>query len=152
MKALAIAAVMLSLVSCASANRCPASQVQQQARNKQLVIGFYDELFNRHNLEAIDQHLSEDYRQHNPMVASGRQAVRDAFRSMFVRFPQYSAQIRRVAADGDLVWIHAHIRTSPEDRGLAVVDIFRVENGKIVEHWDVVQPVPQRAANDNTMF
>ena len=67
-------------------------------------------------------------------------------------FPQLFVEIKRMIAEGDLVVTHGLIKTSPEDRGTAAVDIFRVEDGKIVEHWDVLQPVPETAANDNTMF
>jgi predicted SnoaL-like aldol condensation-catalyzing enzyme len=68
------------------------------------------------------------------------------------QFPELNLEIKRVIAEGDLVVTHGLIKTSPDDRGLAAADIFRLEDGKIVEHWDVVQPVPETAANDNTMF
>jgi predicted SnoaL-like aldol condensation-catalyzing enzyme len=54
--------------------------------------------------------------------------------------------------DGDFVIVHSHATTTPEDRGMAIVDIFRMDDGKIVEHWDVIQPIPEKAANENTMF
>lgn len=65
---------------------------------------------------------------------------------------QSKAEIVRSAADGDLVWLHVHATNGADDRGEAVIDIFRVKDGKIVEHWDVIQPVPKEAANKNTMF
>ena len=68
------------------------------------------------------------------------------------KFPNRSSEIKRVMAEGDLVVLHVHSKPSPEDRGSAIIDIFRVENGKIVEHWDVIQPIPEKAANTNTMF
>jgi len=68
------------------------------------------------------------------------------------QFPQVSVAIKRVIAEGDLVVTHGLINRAPEDRGIAAVDIFRLHDGKIVEHWDVLQPLPERAANDNTMF
>lgn len=66
--------------------------------------------------------------------------------------PGLRADIKRVIAEGDLVVVHVHMKMSDEDRGLAVIDIFRLEDGKIVEHWDAMQPVPEKSANDNTMF
>jgi predicted SnoaL-like aldol condensation-catalyzing enzyme len=63
-----------------------------------------------------------------------------------------SIDIKRVIAEGDLVVSHLLINMAPENRGMAGVDTFRLQDGKIVEHWDVLQPVPERAANDNTMF
>jgi predicted SnoaL-like aldol condensation-catalyzing enzyme len=68
------------------------------------------------------------------------------------QFPQMSLDIKRVVAEGDLVVTHSLLKTSPEDRGTAAADIFRLENGKVVEHWDVLQPVPESAANDHPMF
>jgi len=68
------------------------------------------------------------------------------------QFPRSSLDIKRAIAEGDLVVTHSLLRTSPEDHGTAAADIFRLEHGKIVEHWDVLQPVPEVAANDNTMF
>lgn len=67
-------------------------------------------------------------------------------------YPQLSVEIKRMIAEGDLVVTHGVIKTSPEDHGTAAADIFRLEDGKIIEHWDVLQPVPEEAANDNTMF
>ena len=148
-----LSVAMLALASCAGANRnAIAKRQQQEDRNKQIVASFYDQVFNQHNVAAANEYLAEDYKQHNPMVASGRKAFIDAFTRFFERSPQWRVEIKRIAADGDLVWVHYHARRDPADRGMAVVDILRLEGGKIVEHWDVVQPVPEKAANDNTMF
>jgi len=68
------------------------------------------------------------------------------------QFPEVNLEIQRMVAEGDLVVTHSHLTTGPQDRGSAVMDIFRLEQGKIVEHWDVMQPVPETSANDNTMF
>jgi predicted SnoaL-like aldol condensation-catalyzing enzyme len=67
-------------------------------------------------------------------------------------FPQMSLDIKRAVAEGDLVVTHSLLKTSPEDRGAAAADIFRLEDGNVVEHWDVLQPVPESAANDHPMF
>lgn len=93
------------------------------------------------------------YIQHNPSVPTGpAEALVGAISGLFEKFPNWSTEIKRVIAEGDLVAVHHHVKQDANDLGLAVVDIFRVEDGKLVEHWDVVQPVPTEAKNDNTMF
>ena len=66
--------------------------------------------------------------------------------------PGWTYEIKHAYVDGDIAIIHSHVRMKADDRGMAVVDIFRFEKGKIVEHWDVVQPIPEKSANNNTMF
>lgn len=117
-----------------------------------MVVKFYNEFFNKHNIAAADKYLAPDYKQHNPMAATGREPVKKIFTEIFKKFPQSRAHIKRVMADGDLVVLHLHSKATPQDLGRAVIDIFRVKDGKIVEHWDVVQRVPAKSANDNTMF
>lgn len=124
----------------------------REEANRRLVIDFYEAVFTRHDLSAAERLLSEGYIQHNPRVPDGRAAFVNAFRAIFAANPQASSRIIRSAADGDLVYLHVHSRSTHEDRGRAIVDIFRVEGGRIVEHWDVIQPVPETAANSNTMF
>jgi len=120
--------------------------------NRALVLDFYDQFFNRHETEEAAALLAEDYRQHNPSVPDGRASVVSYFTQYFKENPQARARIVRSATDGDLVYLHIHSTNGPEDRGVAVVDIFRVKGGLIVEHWDVIQPVPAESANSNTMF
>ena len=120
--------------------------------NRRIVLEFYDRFFNRHETEEAARVIAPDYRQHNPRVPDGRAPFVNFFASFFRQNPRYNVRIVRSATDGDLVYLHVHARRSTEDLGSAVVDIFRVRDGKIVEHWDVIQPVPQSAANQNTMF
>jgi predicted SnoaL-like aldol condensation-catalyzing enzyme len=120
---------------------------------KDLVRTFYESVFVAHDTRAAAlAYLSPGYIQHNPYVATGRQPFIDYFEPYFAANPQARSEIVRILADGDLVAVHVHARKNADDRGAAVVDIFRVENGKIVEHWDAVQAVPATSANDNTMF
>jgi len=115
-------------------------------------IAYFDQLLVRKDVNAVDR-LAPEYHQHNPAIPSGSAGLRETFAGFFQQFPQLTVDRKRVIAEGDLVAIHAHYRTSPEDRGQSVVDIFRVRwDGKIVEHWDAVQDVPATSANDNTMF
>jgi len=119
--------------------------------NKKLVVEFYRMVFvDKKVREGFEQYVVEGYIQHNPMVPTGREA---AVKLLSERIrPESIADVKRVIAEGDLVVLHVHSRSNAQDRGRAIVDIFRVKDGKIVEHWDVIQPVPEQAANDNTMF
>ena len=90
--------------------------------------------------------------QHNPEVPDGKAPFVGYFGGYFKENPESRARIVRSAADGDLVYLHVHSTNGKADRGQAVIDIFRVQDGKIVEHWDVIQAVPEQAANSNTMF
>jgi predicted SnoaL-like aldol condensation-catalyzing enzyme len=122
-------------------------------QNKAAVVAFYNAAFNEHrSAEAVTKYVGRKYAQHNPTVADGPQAFIE-FASGFVKAnPALRADIKRVVAEGDLVVTHVHFRLNDRDRGLAAIDIFRLQDGKIVEHWDVIQPVPEAAANSNTMF
>lgn len=123
---------------------------------KEVVTAFAELAFVQgHAVEAARRYLSPDkYVQHNPEAADGREAFIHGF-AAFVEKTGYRCEIRRVIGEGDLVVVHSHCKSHPasaKDRGEAVVDIFRVDGGLIVEHWDVSQSVPARAANPNTMF
>ncbi len=126
--------------------------VQQEEANRRLVVEFYDRVFNRHEVVEGAQVVAENYRQHNPRVPDGKAPFVSYFTAFFRDNPQSRARIARSAADGDLVWLHIHSTNGAQDRGRAIVDIFRVQDGKIIEHWDVIQPVPEQSANGNTMF
>lgn len=111
------------------------------------------ELTASHRIAVLrDECFAESYIQHSPHVPDGRDAVLSLFAKRFETHRHISTSIKRTATSGDLVWIHQHVMGSPEDRGNAVVNIFRMEDGKFVEHWNVVQAVPKTAKNNNTMF
>jgi len=120
---------------------------------KQIVTNFFKMAFtHRQPIKAAKKYISETkYIQHNPDGADGRKAFIDGF-AQYILDSEYKAVIKRVIAEDDLVVVHAHGKAKPNDRGEAVVDIFRVEKGKIVQHWDVIQQIPEKSANDNTMF
>lgn len=115
----------------------------QEQANRALVLDFYDRVFNGHDLAVAEKVLVEDYLQHNPMVGNGKAGFLDFFGALLAENPQLTVRFLRVAAEGDLVWLHVHIVLKPGDLGMAVVDIFRVENGRIAEHWDVMTPIPE---------
>lgn len=123
---------------------------------KQIVTAFFDLAFvQRKPVEAALKYISADqYIQHNPAGADGRAAFIGGF-AAYVETTNFRCDIKRVIAEGNLVVVHNHCKENPaeaSDRGSAVVDIFRVEKGRIVEHWDVEQSVPAQSKNSNTMF
>lgn len=123
------------------------------AENKKLVVDFYEGVFNKHQVQSYsDRYIGTQYIQHNPYVANGKAPFVDYFTQYFKEHPNAKNTIKRVVAEGDLVVLHVHSTQNAQDLGEAVIDIFRVEQGKIVEHWDVVQQAPAEAANTNTMF
>jgi predicted SnoaL-like aldol condensation-catalyzing enzyme len=102
--------------------------------------------------EAFETWVDPGYVQHNPMAATGRDAAINFLEPFFAQHPDIHYSIARVIADGNLVAVHSHGKFAPDDRGVAVVDILRVEGCKVMEHWDVVQSVPEKSANSNGMF
>ncbi len=101
---------------------------------------------------AFETWVHPDYIQHKPTLPDGREAVIVFLEKLLERFPERKFTIHRVISSQDLVVVHYHSQATPDDYGFAVVDIFRVEDCRMVEHWDVVQPVPEHSKNDNTMF
>ncbi len=126
------------------------SKMQQEEKNKKMVSEFYQELFGDKNFEAINKYIGDTYIQHNPGLPDGKEALLKAVKVWFKDAPKEKIDIRSIAADGDLVYLHVRGKAGTKVR--AIVDIFRIENDKIVEHWDVIQEVPEKSANDHPMF
>lgn len=144
--AVVVTVLLLGSITAANAQ----SQVE---KNKEIAVAFLNMIFNEHKVaEAFEKYSVPDYKQHNPYAATGAEAAIKFLGPYFEQNPQASTEIKRVIGEGDLVAIHNNPKTNPKDRGRAVVDIFRIENGRVVEHWDVVQDVPEKSMNDNTMF
>ena len=120
--------------------------------SEKLVTKAFDRLLVRKDLSAIDTYWGPEYHQHNPNIADGVKGVKAGLGAYFQQFPDLAVSRKRVIAEGDLVAVHSHYVNAPGERGQAVIDLFRVRNGKIVEHWDALQDVPETSANDNTMF
>jgi predicted SnoaL-like aldol condensation-catalyzing enzyme len=120
---------------------------------KQVVTKFMTQFYiDKQVRKAFETWVDPGYIQHNPMAATGRDAAIGFLEPFFAGNPGISYSIKRIIADGKLVAVHSHGKFSATDRGMAVVDILRVEGCKVMEHWDVVQPVPEKAANSNSMF
>jgi predicted SnoaL-like aldol condensation-catalyzing enzyme len=121
--------------------------------NKSTVVAFFTRAFNDHEpADAVARYVGPKYIQHNPDTPDGAAAFIDSTTKLITVCPALSVEVKRVIAEGDLVVTHDLVRRSADDRGFAGIDIFRLENGKIVEHWDARQPVPEKTANNNTMF
>lgn len=152
MKRILCVAISVAMFGLFSVSHAQARDLKKEEANRQLVTSFYDAFFNQHQTVDASKVVADDYIQHNPDVPDGKEPFVSYFTGYFKENPQSRARIIRSAVDGDLVYLHVHSTENAKDRGQAVVDIFRVEKGMIVEHWDVIQNVPEKAANKNTMF
>ena len=122
--------------------------------NKDIVVAFYKRaLFKGQVEDAFRLYAIPAYRQHNPLIEDGMEGVKKFVAWIMANHPNARGEIKRIFADGDHVILHSHWHgLSDNPGGEAVVDIFRLEGGKVVEHWDVIQPIPETSANANAMF
>ncbi len=122
-------------------------------KNKENAMAFYDLMFNQNQPEtAVELYVGVEYIQHNPHVADGKEGFINYFKQMAKDYPGKKVIFEKAIAEGDLVVLHC-FQEWPGDQNYAGIDIFRFDNnGKIVEHWDVLQVIPKSSANDNSMF
>ena len=125
------------------------SSVQEQ--NKQIVREFYDLIINQKDFDTAKKYMGTRYKQHNPLVKDGPEGLREFITFLKVNFPDAKSEIKSVFADGDYVILHVLSHRTPSLKR-AIVEIFRLENSKIDEHWDVIQEIPETSANPNGMF
>lgn len=130
----------------------PALAGPTQEANKKTVLEFYEAGINQKDFAKASQYFGPRYTQHNPNAADGPEGFKRFVDFLRAKFPQSHSEIKQVFADGDYVILHVHAVREPGTRGNAIVDIFKLEHGKIVEHWDVIQPIPETSANPNGMF
>ncbi|UPT90539.1 nuclear transport factor 2 family protein [Bradyrhizobium barranii subsp. apii] len=128
-----------------------AASAQEEA-NRAAVLAFYEKGLNQKDADAALAYVGDRYVQHNPNAPDGPDGFRKFIGFLREKFPNSHSEIKRSFVDGDFVILHVHSVREPGSRGRAIVDIFKLENGKIVEHWDVVQDIPENPANNNTMF
>jgi predicted SnoaL-like aldol condensation-catalyzing enzyme len=124
----------------------------REEANRRLVLDVYEYVLKPLDSSRVDDFFTPGYIQHNPMAETGAQGLKAFLDWARATSPQAEHHVKRIFVDGDFVIGHVHVIINPGERGNAVVDIFRIENGRIAEHWDAAQPVPEKAANQNGMF
>ena len=107
--------------------------------NKEVIKAFYQEFFNDHIIESAEKYVREDYIQHNPGVGQGRQALMDAFREKFIEHPEFNLQIKFMIEEDDKVAVYLKNVDPQGNTRVRVVDIYRMQDGKLAEHWDIIQ-------------
>ena len=145
------ALILGASITFAAAN-AHAAEPAQIEKNKATVVAFYNKALNDKDVEAAIALMGPTYTQHNAQIADGKKGFRQFFAAFNQKYPQSHSSIVRVFADGDYVILHVHLVREPGTRGEAVMDIFRLDEGKVVEHWDVLQPIPENIPHSNTMF
>jgi predicted SnoaL-like aldol condensation-catalyzing enzyme len=147
-----IISVLSTAILIVMVNSTYAANYRQQEINKQNVIAFYNQAINQKDFEAASKYLGPRYTQHNPTAVDGPEGLEKFIKFLRDHYPNAHSEIKRVFADGDYVILHVHSVRELGTRGRAIFDLFKLENGKIVEHWDAVQDIPEKSANANGMF
>ena len=133
------------------------AKARTEEANRRVVVTMYNLLMNEHKVDEALEYIDPNYRQHNVRAPDGKEFLRGAFKARFAENPKFRSDIKRTVADGDLVVVHTHERFNPDDPndlGNIIMDIYRVRNGLIVEHWDAYMPVPPKDQwlHDNGSF
>ena len=121
-------------------------------QNKEKAIAFYKMAYDGNARKAVELYVGEDYIQHNPLVGDGKEPFIKYFDRMSAEYPNKTIEFVRAVAEGELVALHTH-QTWPRNEEYVTMDFFRFdESGKIVEHWDSMQEIPEGSLNGNTMY
>ncbi len=139
--ALSLAITLAAPISAGSEVR----DLEREEANRQVILEFYKDLDPNRRVKL----LADNYIQHSPMLAGGKQSMVDFHNGFLKKHPNMRQRLLHVAAYGDYVWVHFRMVMEPGDPGVAAIGIFRLENGKIAEHWDVSQPARTSIANNN---
>lgn len=148
-------ALFAAFASLAVPAQAQMTDAQKMERNKKNVVEFYNAVLNEKNFDKAATYVGATYIQHNPIGADGLEGIKGFINFLKGKFPNNKSEIKRVFADGNYVIVHVHAVREPGQRGNAIFDLFRLDdNGKVVEHWDAVQPIPdpEKAMNKNGMF
>jgi predicted SnoaL-like aldol condensation-catalyzing enzyme len=130
----------------------PLTKAETEALNKKVVLEFFEKVLIPMDFTQAQSFFGPRYIQHSPLATDGAEGLRAFLEKARVETPHAKTYIKRVFADGDHVIVHSHVIIEPGTPGFAVADIIRLENGKLVEHWEVSQPVPVDMLHSNTMF
>lgn len=149
---LAAAALAIIAVAPLPAQAQAVAYTATETANRDVVLRFYDAVVNAKDAAAAKALLAPRYIQHNPQAADGVEGVEKFIAFLKSSFPDARSEVKRVFVDGDHVILHVHSVRTPGERGRAIIEIFRVAEGKVAEHWDVIQDVPEQSLNTNTMF
>lgn len=121
------------------------------ANNKQIVMTAYQRIFGDLDVSAIDDYMSKDFIQHNPTIADGPEGVKNLLQMLISQgVEKQTISFKHVVADGDVVILHTRYEMSGNE--WRFIDIYRIENGKLAEHWDAMMPMPETRANANPLF
>ncbi|WP_448548542.1 nuclear transport factor 2 family protein [Thalassotalea fusca] len=149
--------IVLSFTLVCRANAKSHSSSEQSNLNK--AIYCMEILENRNDLKPSqrinilrNECYSDNFVEHSPHISGGREGLFNLFLSRYKEYPELSMSIKRSASEGDLVWLHLHVKRTPDSLGASMMHIFRMKGGMVVEHWSVGQPVPENPKNNNTMF
>lgn len=135
-----------------STNISAGARTTPEEGHKETVRAFYQAAIIEKDFAKVRPLLGDVYTQHNPQIADGFEGLEAFLGTLAQNFPDITLEIKRLIAEGDYVVSHVHGIRVPGQPGSAIIDIFRFADDKIVEHWDVMQPIPETPANVNTMF
>ncbi len=141
-----IKTIALALLALAAPLSAASAETAQEQKNKQIAIDFYNAALNEKDWPG------NRYTQHSIYMADGPGSLKALVERLQKEFPDNHGEIKRAWADGDIVALHVHVKRTAAHLGWSVIELLRLENNKVVEHWDMFQPVPETAQNDNTMF